>query len=65
MDDDRWRDIGAREQRSAGLRHRFGLDDRGDQARDWLTGAGAVPFTLAVVALVVYAVISIVVGAVR
>ena len=65
VSDDRLRDIETRQRHSARLRERFGLDRRGDPVADWLRGAGAVPFALAAVGLVVYAVVSILAGMVR
>ena len=65
MRDDQWRELEQREERSARLRDRFGLTDKGSEQQDWLLGPGSVVMALIVVALVVYAVISIVIGAGR
>jgi hypothetical protein len=62
ISDDRWHDLELRVARSRRLRERAGVDTRGDEARDWLTGTGAIPFTIMVLALIVYAVISIAAG---
>ena len=62
MGEDQWRELERREERSARLRDRFGLTDQGSEQQEWLLGPGSVVAALMVVALVVYAVISIVIG---
>ena len=50
------------ERRSQRLRARFGLADNPteDRVRDWLLGSGAVPATIAIAAIVVYILISLI-----
>lgn len=60
MNESQWRELEQREQRSARLRDRFGLGDKGTAQEEWLTGPGAVLVALVVIALVVYAAVSIV-----
>ena len=64
VNEDRWRELERREQRSAQLRNKFGLNNSDDAEKitDWLTGTGAIPFTLIVLGLIVYAVITLIAG---
>ena len=63
--DDRLRQAAEREVQSARLRERFGLthNDAAGRVTDGLTGAGAIPFTVMVLALIAYAVVTLVFGA--
>lgn len=60
MRDEQWRELERREQRSARLRERFGLGDKGTEQQEWLFGPGAVVAALVAVALIIYAVVSLV-----
>lgn len=62
MRDHEWRELERREERSARLRDRFGLTEKGSEQQEWLLGPGSVVAALMVMALVVYAVISILIG---
>ena len=64
VNEDRWRELERREQRSTRLRNKYGLNNSDDAEKitDWLTGTGAIPFILIVVGLIVYAVITLIAG---
>ena len=63
MNERQWGELEEQQRRSDRIRERFGLTPEHDgDASDWLLGPGAVPAALVVVALLVYAVISVVAG---